>query len=154
MNKIKWCLDKKEGFHSIEPNLNLSAAYLKKAEEALESMRINTIKDWKISTAYYTTYFSLYSILMKIGIKCEIHSCTIEFAKIFLIDFFEKEELDFIEDSMKARIDSQYYVDRTVPDEQFEKIIQKTPYFFIKCKSILIKLNENKIKEIRNKLFL
>ena len=107
MDKIKWCSAKKEGLIIIEPNSNLAEAYIKKAEEALESMRVNVIKDWKISTAYYTLYFSLYSILTKIGIKCEIHSCTIEFAKRFLEEFFSEEEIDFTKDSLKARIDSQ-----------------------------------------------
>jgi len=81
MDKIKWCVGKKEGLSLVEPNSDLANAYLKKAKEALESMRVNIIKDWKISTAYYKIYFSLYAILMKLGIKCGIHSCTIEFAK-------------------------------------------------------------------------
>ena len=149
MDKIKWCAGKKEGLSLIEPNSNLAEAYIKKAEEALESMRVNIIKDWKISTAYYTLYFSLYAVLTKIGIKCEIHSCTIEFAKRFLGEFFSEEELNFTEDSLKARIDSQYYVDRTVPDEQYNKMIKDSPEFLVKCKSILIKLNEKKINEIR-----
>ena len=149
MDKIKWCVETKKGLSLIEPNSNLAEAYIKKAEEALESMRINIIKDWKISTAYYTLYFSLYSILTKIGIKCEIHSCTIEFAKRFLSDYFNKEELDFTEDSLKARIDSQYYIDRTVPDDQYNKMMMKAPEFLVKCKSILIQLNEKKINEIR-----
>ena len=149
MDKIKWCVGMREGLILIEPNSNLEKAYIKKAEEALESIRVNIIKDWKISTAYYTIYFSLYSILTKIGIKCEIHSCTIEFAKRFLKEFFSKEELDFAEDSLKARIDSQYYVDKTVPDEQYNKIIKNAPEFLVKCKSVLVKLNEKKINEIR-----
>ncbi|MFH1590100.1 MAG: hypothetical protein ABIB43_06035 [archaeon] len=151
MDKIKWCIKKKEGLGLIEPNSNLAEAYIIKAEEALESMRLNVIKDWKISTAYYTIYFSLYSILTKIGVKCEIHSCTIEFAKRYLKDYFNEEELGFTEDSLKARIDSQYYIDRTVPNEQYNKMMLKTPEFLVKCKSILIKLNEKRINEIRNK---
>ena len=149
MDKIRWCAGKKEGLSLIEPNSNLAEAYIKKSEEALESMRVNIIKDWKISTAYYTLYFSLYAVLIKIGIKCEIHSCTIEFTKRFLREYFTEEDLDFTEDSLKARIDSQYYVDRTVPDEQYNKMIKNTPEFLVKCKSILVKLNEKKINEIR-----
>jgi len=149
VDKIKWCAGKREGLSIIEPNSDLAEAYTKKSEEALESMRVNIIKDWKISTVYYTIYFSLYSILTKIGIRCEIHSCTIEFAKRFLKEFFSEEELDFTEDSLKARIDSQYYVDRIVPDEQYDKMIKKAPEFLVKCKSILVKLNEKKINEIR-----
>ena len=151
MDKIKWCAGKKEGLSLIEPNSDLANAYIKKAEEALESMRVNIIKDWKISTAYYTIYFSLYSVLMKLGVKCEIHSCTIEFAKRFLKEYFEEAELDFTEDSLKARVDSQYYIDRTVPDEQYNQMIQKAPEFLVKCKSVIIKLNEKKVNEIRNK---
>ena len=151
MDKIKWCAGKKEGLSLVEPNSNLANAYIKKAEEALESMRVNIIKDWKISTAYYTVYFSLYAVLMKLGVKSEIHSCTIEFAKRFLKEYFEEKELDFIEDSLKARVDSQYYINRTVPDEQYNKMIQKAPKFLVKCKSILIKLNEKKVNEIRDK---
>ena len=151
MDKIRWCAGKKEGLSLIEPNSDLAKAYIKKAEEALESMRVNIIKDWRISTAYYTIYFSLYSVLMKLGVKCEIHSCTIGFAKRFLNEFFEEKELDFTEDSLKARVDSQYYIDRTVPDEQYNKMVQKAPEFLVKCKSVIIKLNEKKVNEIRDK---
>jgi len=151
MERIGWCIKKREGLQLIKPNINLSNAYLKKAEEALESIKLNTIKDWKISTSYYTLYFSIYAILMKIGMKCEIHSCTISFAKAYLTDFFEEKELEFLEASLKARIDSQYYIDRSVSDEQFKKMINYAPEFLIKCKSILTQLNEKKTKEIRNR---
>jgi uncharacterized protein (UPF0332 family) len=149
MDKIIWCIKKKEGLSLIEPNSNLANAYFNKSQEALESMRIIQIKDWKISTAYYTLYFSLYALLMKIGIKCEIHSCTIEFAKKYLNDFFDDEDFHFITNSLKARIDSQYYIDRTVSNEQYDDMIKKTPQFMVKCKSIINKLNEKKITEIR-----
>ena len=151
MYKVKWCLNKRDGLSLVEPNSNLANAYIIKAEEALESMRINIVKDWKISTAYYTVYFSLYSVLVKIGIKCEIHSCTIEFARYFLKEYFNEEDIDFVEDSLKARINSQYYINRTVPDEQYKRMIKKSPEFLVKCKSVLIKLNEKKVNEIRSK---
>jgi len=40
-------------------------------------------------------------------------------------------------------------VDRTVPDSQYNKMVKVTPEFLVKCKSILLKLNEKKINEIR-----
>ena len=101
MDKIKWCAGKKEGLSLIEPNSDLAEAYIKKAEEALESMSVNIIKDWKISTAYYTIYFSLYSILTKIGIKCEIHSCTIAFAKRFLKESSVKSRSSSLKNSLR-----------------------------------------------------
>ncbi len=46
-------------------------------------------------------------------------------------------------------IDSQYYVNQAVPDEQFDKMIINSPEFFAKCKTIIIRLTENKINKIR-----
>lgn len=151
MDKLVWCLRKKDGLCLIEPNSNLAEAYVKKAEDALASMRVNTIRDWKISTAYYTLYFSLYAVLMRIGVKCEIHSCTIEFAKRLLLDYFSAEEFDFLEKSLQARIDSQYYVNRAVPDKQYNDMIEKAPEFFVKCKSVLLQLKEKTILNMRER---
>jgi len=152
MDKINWCLKQKDGISFIEPNQNLADAYIRKAEESLETMRINKIKDWKITTSYYSIYFSLYAILQRIGIKCEIHTCTIEFAKCFLRDYFNEEDFEFLDGSLKARVDSQYYVNRNVPDEQYQKMLANTPLFLVKCKSIISKLNENKINDIRKQV--
>ena len=90
MDRIRWCLRNKNGIELIETNENLREAYLKKAEEALESMSEVKNIDWKISTAYYSMYFSLYSVLMKAGIKSEIHSCTIEFMKKLLGEHYTR----------------------------------------------------------------
>lgn len=115
-------------------------------------MRINTIKDWKISTAYYAMYFSLYSILTRLGVKCEIHACTLEFAANFLKDYLSKADVEFLKDSLRTRVDSQYYVNRKVPDAQYNEMIKRAPEILIKCKSIVLQLNESKINEIRQKL--
>ena len=93
-------------------------------------------------------YFSLYSILMKMGVKCEIHSCTIEFTRRFLGEYFSEDEISFLAASLKARIDSQYYVDRSVPDEQYKRMLADAPKFLVKCKSISTKLNEKTINKI------
>ena len=37
---------------------------------------------WIATHKYYTEYLAAYSLLMKIGIKSEIHSCTTEVIKI------------------------------------------------------------------------
>lgn len=152
MDKISWCKKKKGGIKVIKPNKNLADAYIKKAENSLKSVGVNKVKEWKIATAYYTMYFSLYAILMRIGVKCEIHSCTIEFARKFLKKCFSEEEIDFLNNSLKARIDLQYYVKREIEDEEFNKIIKRAPKFFVKCKAIKSKITEKEISEIRNKL--
>ena len=149
MNKINWCKEQKNGLELINPNANLANAYLKKAEESLETAKLAKSKDWIISASYYTFYFSLYCIMMKMGVKCEIHSCSIAFAKHFLKDYLN---VDFLEDALQARIDAQYYVDRTVKDEIVELMIQKAPLFLVECKEVMNKLTENEINKIRSEL--
>lgn len=150
VDKILWCAKKKDGIELIKPNQNLAAAYIKKAEDSLKTMREIDTKDWKISTAYYAMYFSLYSILMKIGVKCSIHSCTIEVAKRFLKDYFSKEEIDFLKDSMKARIDAQYYINREVEEEQFREMIKRAPKFLVKSKNVVSKISEKEVSKIKS----
>ncbi|MFA5559783.1 MAG: HEPN domain-containing protein [Methanofastidiosum sp.] len=152
MSRIIWCLNQKNGIKIIEPNPNLSNAYIHKAEDSLESIQVNIKKEWKIATAYYTIYFSLYAILMRVGIKSEIHSCTVDFVKEYLNEYFNKEEIELIEDSLKARIDVQYFVDKDIPDELYSKLIEFAPHILIKSKSILSKLTEKKIKSIKDEI--
>ncbi|MCH8329263.1 MAG: hypothetical protein IIB81_02630, partial [Nanoarchaeota archaeon] len=100
MEKIEWCMKQKNGIEVVEPNENLSKAYIKKAEDALKAAAsLKGNKDWEISSLYYTMYFSLYSILMRIGIKCEIHSCTIEFMRQFLQEHFNDDDFFLIKKS-------------------------------------------------------
>ncbi|MFH1590340.1 MAG: hypothetical protein ABIC95_00280 [archaeon] len=88
MDQINWCLNQKKGIELVEPSDNLREAYLIKAEEALETVKTSKSRDWQLTTAYYTIYHGIYSLLMKLGIKCEIHLCTIEFTKRYLKSVF------------------------------------------------------------------
>lgn len=150
MDKIKWCMQQKKGMELVEPSDNLREAYLIKADEALEVLRATDIRDWQLTTAYYTIYHSIYSLLMKIGIKCEIHSCTIEFTKRFLKNHFTPDDFELIDKAFSARIDSQYYVNREVPDQNYDLIMKKTPAFLVKCKNIV--LEQKEIIEIRARI--
>lgn len=85
---------------------------------------------WKVITAYYACYNALYSILMKAGVKSEIHDCTLS-----LMDFleFENHEKDFMMHLKVDRIDAQYYLkDKKLSDDKTVK------QFVNKCKQILL----------------
>jgi len=64
MNRLVWCAEIRTGISLVDPNDNLASAYFKKAENALEAMHSVHPKEWKISTGYYSLYFSLYAVLM------------------------------------------------------------------------------------------
>lgn len=153
MKQINWCLEVKNGIELVKPNETLSKAFLIKSENSLKAARsLKNNLEWEVTSSYYTMYFALYAVLMKLGIKCEIHACTIEFMKEFLQDYFTKEDYKLLKQYMKTRIDVQYYSNKKVLQKDYQKTIKFAPRFLIKCKEILLTLNEKQIKEIRIKV--
>jgi len=154
MVNINWCYKQKDGIKLIEPNDNLAQGYVKMAEDALGTMNRekNFSLRFSVSACYYSMYYSLYAILMKIGIKCEIHSCTLKFMEEFLSEFYSKDDIKIINKSFECRNTIQYYVDKVVQKSDSDLIISKAPFFHLKSKEILGKLNEHDIKSIREKI--
>ncbi len=69
-----------KGIRLVKPSDNLVKAYLRKSRNAVKSMEVNAgvgITEWAVSASYYAKYFAVYALLQKIGMKCEIHDCTI-----------------------------------------------------------------------------
>ena len=154
MVSIGWCSKQKDGIRLVEPNNNLASSYMKMAEDAIGTMNRerNYNSMFAISACYYSMYYSLYAVLMKIGIKCEIHSCTLEFMKVMLSKFYSVEDIKTIKIAFDARSIAQYYADKVVSKEDSNLIMVKAPLFLSKSRDILNKLNENDVKEIRVKL--
>src|SRR3989344_2996533 len=94
--QIKWCCKKKNGISLVEPSKNLSLAFIEKAERSLEEMNNAKYIESKLNFAYYAMYEAVYAVLQRIGVKSEIHTCTIEFMKVFLSEHFTPEECKFI----------------------------------------------------------
>ena len=139
-DKIKWCIKQKNGINLIELNPHLSESYMKEADETLENVFYAKGK-WKTITAYYACYNAFYSLLMKCGIKCEIHDCSLELLNLFN---FEKSEIILFKKLKDDRIQAQYYLkDIFLKDESSVK------KFILKCKTILNDLNSEKIEQIR-----
>ena len=152
MSKISWCKKQKDGIKIQDPNDNLSQEYYQNAEESLRVLK--SIKEtesnmWLATTKYYIEYFGAYSVLMKIGIKCEIHDCTIA-----LIKFLENEGLvergtaKMLEKDKALRIDNQYYLKNKSVNIDFDKLSK----FLLSTRKSLDKLNKDKIEELREKI--
>ena len=152
MKRINWCKKQERGIRLIEPNNNLSEEYYQNAEESLKVLRnIKETKSnmWLATTKYYIEYFAIYAILMKIGIKCEIHDCTIALTK-----FLEKENIikpgisTILERDKELRIENQYYLKNKPVDINFEKLSA----FILLMRETLDKLDYAKINELRTKI--
>jgi uncharacterized protein (UPF0332 family) len=152
MNKISWGKKQKEGIKLQEPNDNLSQEYYQNAEESLKVLR--SIKQtrsnmWLATTKYYIEYFAVYSVLIKIGIKCEIHDCTIA-----LVQFLEDEKViengiaKILEKDKELRIDNQYYLKNKSVNIDFDKLAE----FLLSIRKSLDQIDAKKIGELRKKI--
>jgi uncharacterized protein (UPF0332 family) len=152
--KIQWCLKKERGISLISPNENLHRAYVAKAKEAAEVMRTLQEKSpsWAMSACYYSMYYSLYAIMIKMGIKSEIHSCSIAFMRYALREYFYESDVRALERAFEARIDHQYYVRKIPKAEKLDELFESAILFYEKSLDILSKIDESFIELVREKI--
>ena len=152
--KIQWCLKKERGISLISPNENLARAYVDKAKEAAEVMRTLQEKSmaWAMSACYYSMYYSLYAIMMKLGIKSEIHSCSITFMRYALKRYYDETDVHLLERAFEARIDHQYYVRRIPKAENLDELFENAILFYEKSQNVLSGINEDFVNSAREKI--
>jgi uncharacterized protein (UPF0332 family) len=153
---IVWCLKQKRGIWIVQPNENLTKAYLKKAASALNTMNAALEigePDWITTTAYYARYFALYALLMKIGIKSEIHDCTIAVATLLAEKgILGKDLATDISNSKQARIDIQYYVEKELNQDRIKSDVEKARAFVLILEKTIEDLEIDRIEEVRKHL--
>ena len=150
MVSIRWCLKCKNGLELVEPNGNMSFSYLKMAEESLRMIgNVEGSRIWTGSTCYYTIYYSLYSLMMRIGVKCEIHSCSIEFMKKFLDCFYSLEYFGMIDNAFRIRNDVQYYPGNLIKEKELQDLRVSARDFFVKTENIIKRIGEEDVEKIR-----
>jgi len=151
---ILWYLKRKKGIRVIQPNENLTNAYLKKAISALNTMNVALqIKEteWITTTAYYARYFALYALLMKMGIKSEIHDCSIAIAKMLAEKGILSENLvNDIATSKQIRIDTQYYVERELNQTEIKRNVENARKFVLEVEKVIENLTHHQIETIRH----
>lgn len=154
MISIEWCLKQKKGMKILEPNENVADSYLNMAEDSIRALSKLEKKNkiWSATMSYYICYYSLYALMRRIGIKCEIHSCSIKFMKKHLTEFYTKKDVELLEKAFSARIDLQYYTDREVDSETINYIRKYCKEFFLKTKDSLSKIKKDKIQEILERI--
>ena len=127
MASLAWCSKQERGISLIEPNDNLANEYFANAEETLTILKAITGKSnmWLATTKYYCEYFAVYALLMKLGVKSEIHDCTIA-----LCDFLEKQgflpkgSFKLLSEDKQLRIDNQYYLKNKQVYVNYDLLVQ------------------------------
>lgn len=143
VDSLNWCLRQNKGIRLVEPNLGIAKKYLAESKLDLTLIDRNEPK-WNIIKEYYVCYNSLYSLLVKCGIKCEIHDCTIKLMDIF---GFDSKIQDGLVDLKKERIGVQYYLGDSEKD-----YFNFAREFFESCEVKFIELNDFDVRDIRGKL--
>ncbi len=150
---LEWCVKQKKGIKLVRESENLRKAYVKKSQEALRSMEVNAkakIDEWAISASYYAKYFAIYALLSRIGIKCEIHDCTIA---LFIYLFGSDVDVQFLQDlrqAKKDRVEAQYYTSTVKINAK--ELISKTKEFVLEIEEIIDGIDSVRISKIRKEL--
>jgi len=150
---LDWCLKQSKGIRLVKPSDNLVKAYLEKSRNALKSMEINaqaSLVEWAVSASYYAKYFAVYALLSKIGVKCEIHDCTITLFEHLFCDSVPRKIIKDLRNSKEDRVETQYYTHEISVD--LEQVKKKTKKFVLEIENVIDGLNSEKIEELQKRL--
>ncbi len=152
-NDYCFCFKKSNGLKLISPNENLIKVYKKKSKSALNMLQSAIDKqedDWILDTSYYAKYFMIYALFMKVGIKSEIHDCTI-FALKSVFHEVKTVNLELctdLEESRDLRVGALYY-DKDFGKEEILKRANSAPDFCLEVESIVDRISKEDIIKIR-----
>ena len=145
--KLSWCFKIKDGLKIVEPNERLSKSYLGQAKSSL----LRAEKDlndedflWSTVAIYYAEYYSLYSFLQKIGVKCENHAFSILTVSLLL----GEEKTKTINKHKDKRIDAQYYM-KIDQENKIRQMLKEAKIFVADFDELVSNLIEKEIMEYR-----
>jgi len=145
--KLSWCFRLKDGLRIVEPNERLSFSYLEQAKSSLLRAE-KDLKDkdllWATVAIYYAEYYALYSLLQRIGVKCENHACSILAVSLLL----GNDKTKTINQHKDKRIDAQYYM-KVDQEAKIKLMLQEAKIFVSNFDELVSKLTEAEINSYR-----
>jgi uncharacterized protein (UPF0332 family) len=106
----------------VAPSPEIAGSYLAKSDSFLDSARILREAEHleeAVSMAYYSMYHAMTALLIRAGIRCENHA-----GAIMLLEELFGMDISALDDAKRMRVDTQYYVDRTITLEDVEELIR------------------------------
>ncbi len=149
-DSLKWCADLKDGLKIVEPDGELAKSYLEQAKSSLERAEKNLFENdllWASVVRYYAEYYTLYSFLQRIGVKCENHYCSILAVKTLL----GENKVKTINEHKSKRIDAQYYM-KLVAKEKIEEMLKQAKRFVSEFDNLVSELSKQEVEVYREKL--
>lgn len=136
------------------PNNSLASAFVKKAKNDLVVLRSipETDKEWRATTAYYARYHMITALLLKIGVDCKDHNCSIKIAEHLFPGPISRSMFSELKRAKKHRINLQYYTNRAVDEKEFSKNIKSVNSFVDNIFKIIESITREEIESMRRKL--
>ncbi len=119
----------------------------------MKSMELNAKEDiyeWAVSASYYARYFAVYALLQKIGVKCEIHDCTIALFSYLFHDNIPAGMTQQLKEAKEERVEAQYYPVDT--DVHGQELLDGTKSFVYEIEKLIDSLNSEKILLLQKRL--
>jgi uncharacterized protein (UPF0332 family) len=108
------------------------------------------IDEWAIDTSYYAKYYVVYALFQRLGIKCEIHDCTIALFEYLFDDCISPGLAQEFRRSKKDRIEAQYYP--LIIDSNLTEMVKQTKAFVLEIEKLMDGLDAEGIKQLQRKL--
>ena len=109
---IKRCAKQRRGIRLVDRSERLLRAHRKKSRDAIVALRAvveSGVGTWAASASYYAKYHAVYALFMQVGIKCEMHDCTVAAFRAAFDDPALEGLADDLAKSKEIRVDAQYY---------------------------------------------
>ena len=109
---IKWCAKQRRGIRLVDGSERLLRAHRKKSRDAIVALRAVVeagVGTWAASASYDAKYHAVYALFMQVGIKCEMHDCTVAAFRAAFDDPALEGLADDLAKSKEIRVDTQYY---------------------------------------------
>jgi uncharacterized protein (UPF0332 family) len=120
------------------------------AIESKNDIQYNKDREFNNTISYYAKYFAVYALLSRMGIKCEIHTCTISLFSYLFSNDMSPQLMQDLRQAKDDRVDAQYYIASVTIDSS--KMLADTKEFVIMVEEIIDRLNPQKISDIRKKI--
>ena len=134
----------------VAPSQEISGSYLAKSDSFLDSARILREAEHPeeaVSMAYYSMYHAMTALLFRAGIRCENHA-----GAIMLLEELFGMDISALDDAKRMRVDTQYYVDRTITLEDVEELIRVADDFHDLIHDRIDRITGEEIARVRKAL--
>ena len=152
---IRRCARQKRGIRMVEPSECLRRAYEGKSRDSLRVMQNSIdegVGDWAYTAGYYAMYFSAYAVLMKAGIRCEVHDCAIALLGHLFGDRVDAGLVEDFEGAKKMRVGAQHYTGVSGPVEDPGRLAAGACRFVLAMEDLAENLGADGIEGARSRL--